>query len=136
MIFTKRLFAALAASAILLSGCGEESSIFIRTVIPADAQMKSTMEADGYQAAVIGDFDSVGYSIFTASNGKTGEDYDGLLVMRAKDEKDLEEQESETRSAEKDNIVVFVRKNDPEYGNVMVAGTESAIRAAGITLGD
>lgn len=132
----KKHFAALAAAAILLTGCGDESSVYIRTVIPADADIKSSMEASGYQTALIGDFDKTGVSIFTASNGKTGTEYDGLIVMRAKDTKDIEDEKSKTRSAEEENIVVYVKTNDPEYGNVLVTGTQTAISAAGITLGD
>lgn len=132
----KRLFTALAASLLLLTACGEESSAARPTIIPSNESMQSAMEARGYKTTVLGDYEQNGYTLFSASNGADLENFDGVMVMRAKNAADIESQESKTQSAESEHTIIFVKKNDPELGNLLVMGTEEAIEAAGITLGD
>ena len=132
----KKLFTALAASALLLTSCGsgasdvKPSSVYI----PSEVVLKSVMETAGYQVAQAGDFDTNGYTMFSASNGEQDENYDGFILMRAKNADDIDDK-SKAQSAEKDNLVMFALKNDATYGNVIVIGTDNAIKKAGIRIG-
>ena len=133
--FHKILIAA-AASAILLTGCGGESSAVIRTVIPSVQAMESSMKSLGYKTNVLGDLEKDGFTIFSASVGESPENFDGVMVMRTVKAEDIESKKSNTQSVESENTVIWVKTNDPDFGNVMITGTENAIRKAGITLGD
>lgn len=129
----KKQLAAAAASVLLLTGCGSDvkTQSNPKVVIPSDVVIKAVMENQGYQTAQIGNLETDGYSMFTASNGKTDDEYDGFLLMRSTDADDLDSK-TKSQSAQKDNLIVFVVKNDPTYGNVMITGTETAIKTAGI----
>lgn len=131
----KILFAA-AASAMLLTGCGGESSQYVQTVIPSIESMESSMKTLGYKTSVLGDYEKDGFVIFSASNGKSPEEYEGVMLMRAKDADDLNEDDAKASSVEDDNIIFWVKRNDPVLDNIFVSGTPDAIRQAGITLGD
>ena len=133
----KRLLALIAASAILLTGCGEESSASgTKTVIPSVASMQSAMEQLGYKTTVIGDMEKDGYTLFSASNGEDLEHFDGVTVMQTVRPEDLEAKKPKTESVESEHTVFWAKTNDPELGNVFVTGTGDAIRKAGIILGD
>ncbi len=133
----KRLLAVIAASAILLTGCGDESSASgTKTVIPSVSSMQSAMAGLGYKTAVIGDMETDGYTIFSASNGESLEKFDGVMVMQTVKPEDLESKKPKTESTETEHTVFWAKTNDPELGNVFVTGTEDAIRKAGIILGD
>ena len=129
----KKKLAAAGASLLLLTGCGSnvKTDNNPKVTIPSEVVIKAVMENQGYQVAQFGSLETDGYSMFTASNGKTDEEYDGFLLMRSTDADDLESK-TKSQSAQKDNLIVCVLKNDPTYGNVMITGTENAIKTAGI----
>ena len=133
----KRIFTVLAASALFLTGCGSKSegadviSEHI-TYVPSDAVMKSNMDKLGYQASSIGDIDKNGYTLFSASNGKENEEFEGVIVMRAKDSEELENQKQQNRGVEADRVKIYALVNDPDYGNILITGTEKGIHDAGI----
>ena len=133
----KRIFTVLAASALLLTGCGSKSeSVDVIsehiTYIPSDGVMKSNMDELGYQVSSFGNLKEDGFSIFSASNGKEDEEFEGVVVMRAKDSEELENQKQQNQGAGADRIRIYALVNDPDYGNLLITGTEKGISDAGI----
>ena len=137
----KRIFAAAAlAGTMLLAGCGAEPAESVKaekvTYLPSDSAMKSKMEQLGYQTAAMGDLEQSGYTIFTASNGKENvEEFEGVMVMRAADSEELQSRKEQNTGASAERSHILVLTNDPDYGNVLITGTDKGIKDAGIKIG-
>lgn len=136
----KRIFTAMAACMLLLTGCGagdENVRVSKEKIIylPSDTQMKSALDEAGYQTALIGDFDKDGYSILSATNGKTDDEFDGVMVMRAEKAEDINAKHNRSGSAEVDQMRIYAVTDDPTLGNLLITGTDKAIKTAGIKTG-
>lgn len=128
-----RILPALCAAALLLTGCGGTSSSAAekKTYIPSNDSIEYDLKQAGYQVKIT----DVGvYSMISATNGKEQPDFEGLLLMRADSADTITQQKSQ--KAESEKSVLFVRTNDPEYGNILISGTQKALKDAGITLAD
>lgn len=131
----KKTAIVLAASALMLTSCGNAAKTKKNptVTIPSDTVIKTVMESQGYQTAQFGNLETDGYSMFSASNGEQDEEYDGFVIMRTTKADELDSKK-QGQSAEKDNLIIYVVKNDPKYGNVLITGTNTAIKAAGIQI--
>ena len=137
----KKKLIALAAAGLLLTGCGSketESSAAAKAYIPADAVIQMNMQTSGYQVTLNDMTEQAGLSMLAATNGKTPEDgFEGLYVIRANNEDALESyRQTQQIDKQVDHFRYIVYTNDAEYGNIMVCGTEQALRDAGITGGN
>ena len=137
----KKIILALAASGLLLTGCGSkdpDASEASRASIPADSVIQMNMEALGYTVTLNDMTEQSGMSMLAASNGKTPEDgFEGLYVIRANNPDTLESYKK-TQQFDKqiDHFRYIVYTNDAVYGNIMVCGTEDALKDAGVTGGN
>lgn len=128
-----RILPVICAAALLLTGCGGASSTAAHsaTIIPASGTIQMNLQDAGYKVSFS---DSGSVSLLSATNGKEPPDFEGVFVMRADSSEAIVQQQS--KKAETENTVVFVRTNDPEYGNIFITGTQKALQDAGIKLGD
>ncbi|MCQ2406905.1 MAG: hypothetical protein MJ065_00015 [Oscillospiraceae bacterium] len=128
-----RILPVICAAALLLTGCGSASSAAAHsaTIIPASGTIQMNLQSAGYKVS-LADTESV--SLLTATNGKEPPDFEGVLVMRADSSEAITQQQS--KKAENEGSIIFVRTNDPEYGNIFITGTQKALQDAGITIGD
>ena len=132
----KKTILTLAAAGLLLTGCGgtEPESAASKAYIPADSVIQFNMQTAGYQVTL----NETGISMLAASNGKTPEDgFEGLYVIRANNPDTLESYRK-TQQVDKqvDNFRYIIYTNDASYGNIMVCGTEKALKDAGVTGGN
>ena len=136
----KKKMIAFAAAGLLLTSCGskeEESSVVSRARIPADSVIQMNLQTKGYTVTVNDLTAQNGISVYAATNGKTPEDgFEGLYVIRANDSEALESyRQTQQIDQQIDHFRYIVYTNDVEYGNIMVCGTETALKDAGITGG-
>ncbi len=137
----KKKLIALAAAGLLLTGCGTkepETSVASKAYIPADAVIQMNMQTSGYQVSLNDMTAQTGISMLAATNGKQPEEgFEGLYVIRANNEDTLESyRQTQQIDKQVDHFRYIVYTNDAEYGNIMVCGTEQALRDAGITGGN
>ena len=137
----KKKLIALAAAGLLLTGCGgkdESSAAPEKAYIPEDIVIQMNMQDHGYTVTLNDMTEQTGVSMLAASNGKTPEDgFEGLYVIRANNPDTLESY-SKTQQIDKqvDHFRYILYTNDATYGNIMVCGTEAALKDAGITGGN
>ena len=137
----KKKLIALAAAGLLLTGCGSketESSVASRANIPADSVIQLNMQSAGYQVNLNDMTEQSGISMLAATNGKQPDDgFEGLYVIRANNPDTLESyKQTQQFDKQVDHFRYIVYTNDAEYGNIMVCGTEQALKDAGVTGGN
>lgn len=136
----KKKLIALAAAGLLLTGCGskeEESAASAKAYIPADAVIQMNMQDHGYTVSLNDMTAENGISMLAATNGKTPEDgFEGLYVIRANNSDSLESyRKTQQVDRQVDHFRYIIYTNDADYGNIMVCGTEQALKDAGVTGG-
>ena len=137
----KKKLIALAAAGLLLTGCGSnetETSAASRANIPADPVIQLNMQSAGYQVNLNDMSGQNGISMLAATNGKQPDDgFEGLYVIRANNPDTLESyKQTQQFDKQVDHFRYIVYTNDAEYGNIMVCGTEQALKDAGVTGGN
>lgn len=137
----KQKLIALAAAGLLLTGCGStepESSAAARAYIPSDSVVQLNMQTTGYQVTLSDMSEDTGFSMLAATNGKAPEDgFEGLYIIRANNPDSLESyRKTQQLDKQIDHFRYIIYTNDAEYGNIMVCGTEAALKDAGITGGN
>lgn len=118
----KAIIPTICAAALLFAGCGEKSS-----VIPDRTEMQSNLQAENYVVSVsTEDVDGV---MLTAKSGK-----DFLAFYQLDKAEDCERLYEVVTKANPDAEQSCMYVDDAEFGNVIICGTKSAIKAAGIKL--